>query len=102
VLTANVEEARYRVLMSDEGENAHAGALRRSQQPKELRQDCASGGAVVWSASMSGKPVRPGQGPDGSLLFPLQKAPAGEDAPAFAIETCTWPGRGWSDKGRAR
>ena len=31
-------------------------------------------GAAIWSASLAGKPVRPGQAPDGSLLLPLEKA----------------------------
>jgi hypothetical protein len=102
VLTANVEEARYRVLMSEEGKTLTQAryAVRNSQ--RNFVKIALPAGAVVWSASMSGKPVRPGQGPDGSLLFPLQKAPAGEDAPAFAIEIL-YLGRGaaWSDKGRA-
>jgi hypothetical protein len=40
----------------------------------------------VWSAALSGRPVRPGQSPDGSLLIPLEKSRGGEDAPEFVIE----------------
>src|SRR5258708_12881962 len=43
-------------------------------------------GATVWSVTLAGKPVRPGQSPDGSLLLPLEKSPGGADAPAFAVE----------------
>src|SRR5208282_5924329 len=46
-------------------------------------------GATVWSASLAGRPVRPGQAPDGSLLLPLEKSRFGsnsDDAPAFEIE----------------
>jgi hypothetical protein len=102
VLTANVEEARYRVLMSEEGKTLTQAryAVRNSQ--RNFVKIALPAGAVVWSASMSGRPVRPGQAPDGGLLFPLEKAPAGEDAPAFAIEVL-YLGRGaaWNDKGRA-
>jgi hypothetical protein len=57
---------------------------------------------MVWSASLSGKPVRPGQAPDGSLLLPLAKGRSGEEAPAFAIEIIYLArGAAWSDKGRA-
>jgi len=48
-------------------------------------------GATIWSATLAGKPIRPGQSPDGSLLLPLEKARAGEDAPVFAVEVCFWP-----------
>jgi hypothetical protein len=43
-------------------------------------------GATLWSAELAGKPVRPGQSPDGALLLPLEKSRAGEDSPEFAVE----------------
>jgi hypothetical protein len=102
VLTANVEEARYRVLVSHEGKTLVQAryAVRNSQ--RNFVKIALPTGAAVWSSSLSGRPVRPGQAPDGSLLFPLEKARAGEEAPAFAIEIL-YLGRGpaWSDKGRA-
>ena len=60
-------------------------------------------GAVLWSASLAGKPVRPGEASDGSLLLPLEKSRAGEDAPEFAVEL-VYLGRApaWDDKGKAR
>jgi len=54
----------------------------------------------VWSASLGGKPIRPGQSPDGSLLLPLEKS-RGEDAPAFAIEVLyLTKAAAWEEKGR--
>jgi hypothetical protein len=46
--------------------------------------------------------VRPGRSEDGGLLFPLEKARAGEEAPVFAIEV-VYLARGdvWTDRGRA-
>jgi hypothetical protein len=60
-------------------------------------------GATVWSASLSGKPVRPGQSPDGSLLLPLEKSRGGEDAPAFPVEIFYLvKATAWQDKGHER
>ena len=36
---------------------------------------------------VTGKPVRPGELKDGSLLLPLEKSRAGEEAPAFVLES---------------
>ena len=58
-------------------------------------------GATLWSASLAGKPVRPGQSPDGSVLLPLEKAHAGEDSPEFAVEIVYISrGTAWNDKGQ--
>jgi hypothetical protein len=60
-------------------------------------------GAVVWSASLAGKPTRPGQSPDGSLLLPLEKARGGEEAPPFVVEILyVIRGSAWQEKGKAR
>jgi hypothetical protein len=60
-------------------------------------------GAVLWSASVSGRPVRPGRTDAGGLLLPLEKGRAGEDAPAFPVEI-VYLGRGpvWDKQGRTR
>jgi hypothetical protein len=58
-------------------------------------------GATLWSASLAGKPIRPGQSPDGSVLLPLEKAHAGEDSPEFAVELVyISKGTAWNDKGQ--
>jgi len=57
-------------------------------------------GATVWSTALSGKPVKPGQAPDGSLLVPLEKARGGEEAPEFVVEIVYFTrGVKWEDKG---
>lgn len=86
VLTANVEEARYRVLVTADGKTlvqARYGV--RNNQKTFLRLRLPEG-AVIWSSSLSGRPIRPGKAPDGSLLFPLAKGRGGEEAPLFGIE----------------
>ena len=101
VLTANIEDARYRVLLTSEGKTllqARYGV--RNSQRNFVRVGLPAG-AAVWSASVSGRPVRPGKAPDGSLLFPLVKARAGEEAPLSVVEVMFLvKGTAWEDKGQ--
>ena len=103
VLLANVSEARYRVLFTKDGKSLVEAryALRNSQ--RSFVKITLPAGATLWSASLSGEPIRPGAGPDGSLLVPLSKVRAGEDAPEFAVEIIYFaPGAGWTDKGHLK
>jgi hypothetical protein len=102
VLTANIEEARYRVLITPDGKTlVEAHYAVRNNQRNFVRITLPTG-AALWSASLAGRPARPGRGPDGSLLFPLEKSRAGEDAPLFAVEVLYLSaGTAWSDKGHA-
>jgi len=102
VLMANIEEARYQVLMSKEGKTlVQARYAVRNNQRNFVKVTLPAGG-VVWSASVSGKPARPGQSPDGSLLLPLEKARGGEEAQPFVVEVVyVLRGTTWEDKGRA-
>ena len=43
-------------------------------------------GATLWSASIDGRAIRPGTGQGDTLLLPLPKRRAGEDAPAFVVD----------------
>jgi hypothetical protein len=55
----------------------------------------------VWSASLAGRPIRPGQSPDGNLLLPLEKSKGGDEPPAFEVEILyLTKATAWSDKGR--
>ena len=102
VLTANVEEARYRVLVSSEGKTLiQARYAVRNNQRNFLKLNLPAG-AAVWSASSSGNTVRPGQAPDGGLLLPLAKTRAGDEASAFPVEILFLArAAAWNDKGRA-
>lgn len=86
VLTALVEEARYRVLLSPEGKTLVQARYAVRNNQRSFVRIALPNGAAVWSASLAGRLVRPGSAPDGSLLFPLMKSRAGEDAPLFAVE----------------
>jgi hypothetical protein len=100
VLLANVEEARYRVLLSNDGKSLVQARYAVRNNQRNFVKITLPAGATVWSAALSGKPVRPGQAPDGSLLVPLEKARGGEDAPEFAVEVVYFTrGAKWEDKG---
>jgi hypothetical protein len=101
VLMANVEEARYEVLVTSEGKTlVQARYAVRNNQRNFLRVMLPQG-ATLWSAALAGTPVRSGRGPDGSVLLPLEKARSGDEAPAFAVELVYFShSPAWSDKGQ--
>jgi hypothetical protein len=102
LLTALIEEARYRVLMSGEGKTLVQARYAVRNNQRNFVRITLPAGAAVWSSSLAGQPVRPGKAEDGSLLFPLSKGRAGEEAPLFAIEILYLaPGAQWGAKGRA-
>jgi len=103
VLLANVEEARYRVLFTRDGKALVEARYAVRNNQRSFVKITLPPGATLWSASLSGQPVRPGSGPDASLLLPLAKARSGEDAPEFAVEVVYFtPGAAWADKGHLK
>ena len=107
VLLANVEEARYRVLLSKEGKTLVQARYAIRNNQRNFVKIALPSGATLWSAALAGQPVRPGQAPDGSLLLPLEKSKPGagsaEDPAEFAVEIVyLTPGTTWNDKGKAR
>lgn len=103
VLVANVEEARYQVLLTEEGKDLVRARYAVRNNQRSFLAVTLPEGAVLWSASVSGRPVRPGRTENGDLLLPLEKGRAGEDAPAFPVEI-VYLGRGpaWEKQGRTR
>ena len=101
VLMANIEEARYQVLMSTDGKELVQARYAIRNNQRNFVKITLPAGATVWSASLAGRPVRPGQAPDGSLLLPLEKSRGGDDAPAFAVEIFYLAkARAWEEKGK--
>src|SRR6266481_5968627 len=101
VLLANVSEARYQVLISNEGKTLVQACYAVRNNQRNFLKITLPPGATLWSASLAGKAIRPGQSPDGSLLLPLDKARAGEEAPEFAVEIVYLSrGSAWNDKGQ--
>lgn len=103
VLTANIEEADYSALVTTDGKLLVQSRFAvRNNQRNFLKLNLPSG-ATLWSASVGGRPVRPGRAPDGSLLLPLQKNKSGDEAPAFVVEVSYLDHTPeWTDKGRLR
>src|SRR5579862_2037036 len=103
VLMANIEEARYQVLMSADGKELVQARYAVRNNQRNFVKVTLPAGAAVWSVSLAGRPVRPGQSPDGSLLLPLEKSRGGDDAPAFAIEILYLAkAAAWNDKGQEK
>ena len=101
ILMANVSEARYNVLVSTEGKTLVQARYAIRNNQRNFLKITLPQGATLWSAALAGKPVRPGQSPDGSVLLPLEKSHAGEDAPEFAVELVYIArGSAWNDKGQ--
>jgi hypothetical protein len=102
VLIANVEEARYRALIAEDGlllVEAHY-ALRNNQ--RSFLKITLPPAATIWSASVAGKPVRPGVAEGDAVLIALEKGRAGEDAPTFPVRiTYLQSIERWIDKGLA-
>ncbi|HKP12486.1 MAG TPA: hypothetical protein VJZ91_10265 [Blastocatellia bacterium] len=103
VLTANVEEAAYNALVTEEGKLlVNARLAVRNNQRSFLKLNLPAS-ATLWSVVVAGRPVRPGRAPDGSLLVPLEKTRGGEESPAFAVEVAYLDrAAAWGEKGRAR
>jgi hypothetical protein len=103
VLSANIEEAEYNALVAVDGKVLVQSRFAvRNNQRNFLKLNLPPT-AVLWSASVAGRPVRPGRGPDGSLLLPLEKSRSGGDAPAFIVEVSYLDRAApWADRGHAR
>jgi hypothetical protein len=100
---ANIEEARYQVLMSADGKELVQARYAVRNNQRNFVKVTLPAGATVWSVLLAGRPVRPGQSPDGSLLLPLEKSRGGDDAPAFAVEILyLTKAAAWGDKGREK
>lgn len=101
VLTANIEEAEYSALITTDGKMlVQARFAVRNNQRNFLKLSLPAT-AVLWSASVAGRPIRPGRAPDNSLLLPLEKTRSGDEAPTFIVEVSYMDHtQSWSDKGR--
>ncbi len=80
VLLAAVDEARYRALVSEDGKALVEGRLAVRNNQRSFLALTLPAGATLWSVAVDGRPVRPGTGPNGSVLVPLPKRRGGSDA----------------------
>ena len=103
MLTANIEEAQYNTLMTTDGKILVQSRFAVRNNQRNFLKLTLPATAVLWSASVAGRPIRPGRAPDGSFLLPLEKNRSGEDAPAFVVEVSYLDrAASWTDRGRTR
>src|SRR6185369_5315676 len=103
VLTANIEEAEYNTLISADGKILVQSRFAVRNNQRNFLKLTLPSTAVLWSASVAGRPIRPGRDTDGSLLLPLEKTRSGEEAPAFIVEVSYLDRTAsWTDRGHAR
>jgi hypothetical protein len=103
VLVANVEEARYDALVGEDGKTLVRARYAVRNNQRTFLAVALPSASVLWSASLAGRPVRPGLSSDGGLLLPLQKGRSGEEAPTFVVELVYLQhASAWSDKGETR
>jgi hypothetical protein len=102
VLVANVEEARYDALINEDGKLLVRARYAVRNNQRTFLAVSLPAQAVLWSAALEGRPVRPGVGAGGSLLLPLRKGSTNEEAPTFVVELLYLQrGPEWSEKGDA-
>ncbi len=103
VLTANIEEADYSALVTTDGKLLVQSRFAVRNNQRNFLKLTLPSTAVLWSASVAGRPVRPGHAPDGSLLLPLEKSRSGDDSSAFVVEISYLDRTDtWTDRGRLR
>jgi hypothetical protein len=102
VLVANIEEARYRILAAADGRLLVKAEYAVRNNQRSFLKVTLPAGASVWSAEVAGRPIRPGLAEEGSVLLPLDKGRAGQDAPTFVVEVVYLQRTtSWNDKERA-
>src|SRR5581483_7724085 len=100
---ANVEEAAYNALVTEDGKMLVNARLAVRNNQRSFLKLTLPASANLWSVSVAGRPIRPGRAPDGSLLVPLEKTRGGEESPAFVVEVAYLDRvPAWGEQGRAR
>jgi hypothetical protein len=105
VLVANVEEARYRTLVSEDGKRLVEARYAVRNNQRSFLKVVMPVGSTLWSAEVAGRPVRPALAEAGAILLPLEKGRSGEDAPTFVVGFVYLQGadrNAWLDRGQAR
>jgi hypothetical protein len=103
VAIANIEEARYRALASEDGRLLVEARYAVRNNQRSFLKAALPDGAALWSAEVAGRPIRPGFAEQGAVLLPLVKGRAGDQAPTFVVELVYLQRvDAWADKSRAR
>ena len=99
ILIANVEEARYSALVAEDGRLLVEARYAVRNNQRSFLKVTLPPGAVVWSAMVAGRPIRPGVAEKDAILLALEKGRAGGEAPTFVVELVYFqPVEPWLDK----
>src|SRR5947207_4504572 len=71
VVIANVEEARYRALVSEDGRLLVEARFAVRNNQRSFLKASLPDGASPWSAEVAARPIRPGFAAQGAVLLPL-------------------------------
>jgi hypothetical protein len=97
---ANVDEARYQVLIAEDGKAMVKARYAVRNNHRGLLTVSLPHGATLWQSSVAGRAVRPGRSSEGALLIPLEKARSRDDLPPFVVEMVyVVPTAAWTEKG---
>ena len=100
VQVANVDEARYEVLSTEEGKTLVRARYAVRNNHRSLMSVALPVDAALWSASVAGRVVRPGRAVSGALLVPLERGRTRDELPAFVVEVVYLARVApWSEKG---
>ena len=103
VLVANIEEARFDALVTEDGKRLVRARYAVRNNQRAFLAVTLPAQATLWSASLAGQTVRPGVSPSGGILLPLRKGRANAEAPAFVVELLYLErGEAWDEKGEER
>jgi hypothetical protein len=86
VMVANVDEARYQVLATEDGKWLVRARYAVRNNRRGLLSVALPAGATLWSTSVARRVIRPGRSPEGAVLVPLERGRGAEDLPPFVVE----------------
>jgi hypothetical protein len=102
ILVANIEEARYRALIAEDGRMLVEARYAIRNNQRSFLKVTMPPGSTMWSAVVAGRPIRPGLAEKDAVLLALEKGRAGEEAPTFVVELVYFqPIDGWLDESSA-
>jgi hypothetical protein len=103
VLLANVEDARYRVLLTEDGKALVEGRFAVRNNQRSFLGVTLPASATLWSASIDRRATRPGRAADGTVLMPLRKNRAGGDTPISVVQVIYLDRQpAWSSNGQIK
>jgi hypothetical protein len=100
---ANVEAARFRLLAAEDGRLLVEARYAIRNNQRSFARITLPPGSTIWSATVGGRPVRPGVAGTDAVLLPLEKGRSGGEPPVVSVELLyLQPIESWIEKPTAR